>query len=161
MVLHQLVGKAGGTLSQMIAKCSDELGQRTQMQDSSSWLWCDMSERKLIGSCLWATKNHIKIELHSDANTVVCILFNFFPRILAFILCIQTEGKLRSFTGCLKLYVLAERAYIFVWMDGWSCLAIYTSVHLIILRLSLSLKAISIYNFTPIVKRELNPWVYR
>lgn len=52
IVLHQLVGKTGGTLSQMIATRSDELGQRTQMQESSTWLLCDMPERKLIGSCL-------------------------------------------------------------------------------------------------------------
>lgn len=28
MVLHQLIGKAGDVSSQMMAKCSDELGQR-------------------------------------------------------------------------------------------------------------------------------------
>lgn len=53
-------------------------------------------------------KKHIRVELHSDAEKVVCTLFNLFQWILVFILCIHTEGKQGRFIGCLKVRVCAE-----------------------------------------------------
>lgn len=64
---------------------------------------CDIYEGKSIEShILEKMKKHIRIKLHSDIDRVVYILFNFFQCLLVFILCIQTEGKLRSFTGYVK-----------------------------------------------------------